>query len=415
MQGLGPRLNWLRTALAGRAAVLPMALFNRLSLLPRHALPMLAVFVLSLAVGLGLAIRHPTRVTAEAMMQVPRDQGLSYARWAQVTGDIHNNWLGGVTQSATDDLSSQRLILQTLGTIGLGKLYPDLASLGEAGRQAAVLRLSKDLTLRQPAGSSRLILRFSHKSPETAALVLNTLMQAYLTEHGRRLAQFALIASPVRRGVAGMDTAALSRPIAPSSLGEHSDMERQLAQRRQALSRVERAIADQAPMVRLSLQGVTNSLRADGHDHGFGFNTDFQSLQIERQDKLRDIIALNLKLAQSNKAQNVHLRAPDLDEIAKQSESDKSLDLGAVVGFEPVRILQPAQPPIRDRRHGVFLSLVCLGLSAMAALIVGIILSFRQQGFGSAKLASRKLDLPVFARVGILPEPISSLSRLRFE
>jgi hypothetical protein len=51
----------------------------------------------------------------------------------------------------------------------------------------------------------------------------------------------------------------------------------------------------------------------------------------------------------------------------------------------------------------------------MAALIVGIILSFRQQGFGSAKLASRKLDLPVFARVGILPEPISSLSRLRFE
>ena len=413
--GLSTRLRRMLAVGMGGAAVLGRALYDRFSRLPREILSMMTVFALVLLIGFGLAIQQPILFTAQASMTVPRDQGLSLSSWSHVTGVAPDNIQGGVTQSATDDLSSQRLILQTIAIIGLDKLYPDLAALGASGHETALRRVSKNLKLQQVAGSSQLSLRFSHTAPSMAALVLNTLMQAYLAEHSQKMGQPNL-ADPsdgLATTIAAPDAPAPGR--AGTTYGTRSDLERQLAAKRQALYRLERAIAAQAPMVHLSWQGMTNSLRADGHEHSFGFNTRFQALQIERQQTLIAIGRLKQKLSRLKDQ-------PPVQTAQQQSQpTDGTLavnpdpSLKTPQGLDTVRILTPAKPPLRGHHEGMRLAPGIIGIGTVLALMTGLLLSARRPGFGSAKLAGKKLDLPVLARIGVLPRSGPSPSRLGFE
>jgi len=130
-----------------------------------------------------------------------------------------------------------------------------------------------------------------------AALVLNTLMQAYLAEYGQKMGQSVLSEQSVAVATPSADPEAPVLGRTDASYGARSDLERQLAAKRQVLYRLERDIAAQAPMVHLSWQGMTNTLRADGHEHSFGFNTRFQALQIERQRTMIAIGRLKQRLA----------------------------------------------------------------------------------------------------------------------
>ena len=413
--GLSTRLRRMLAVSMGGAAVLGRALYDRFSRLHREILPMITVFALVLLIGLGLAVQQPILFTAQASMTVPRDQGLSLSSWSHVTGSAPDNIQGGVTQSATDDLSSQRLILQTIATIGLGKLYPDLAALGAAGHETALRRVSENLKLQQAAGSSQLSLRFSHTSPSMAALVLNTLMQAYLAELSQKMGQSNLADPSVGLATPGADPEASAPGRTEASYGTRPDLERQLAGKRQALYRLERAIAAQAPMVHLSWQGMTNSLRADGHEHSFGFNTRFQALQIERQQTLIAIGRLKQKLARLKDQPPVRTQQQQSPPTDGTLDVNRDPSLKTPRGFDTVRILTPAKPPLRGHHQGIRLAPGIIGIGTVLALMTGLLLSTRRSGFGSAKLAGKKLDLPVLARIGVLPQSGPSLSRLGFE
>jgi hypothetical protein len=56
-----------------------------------------------------------------------------------------------------------------------------------------------------------------------------------------------------------------------------------------------------------------------------------------------------------------------------------------------------------------------IGIGTVLALMAGLLLSARRPGFGSANMAGKKLDLPVLARIGVLPQTGPSSSRLGFE
>lgn len=412
--GLVIRLRRLRTAWLGKASVLGPILRDRLSLLHREVLPMIAVFAVVLLIGLGLVLQQPVLFTAQASMTVPRDQGLSFSSWSHVTGAAPDNMQGGVTQSAMDDLSSQRLILQTIETIGLGKLYPDLVGQGAAGQEAALRRVSKTLKLQQAAGSNHLALSFSHKSASMAALVVNTLMQAYMAEHGRRLGQLALTDRPVALAVANLTMVAVQQRPQPQPIpdSQRSALERQLDSELNTLSRIERALLDQTPMVSLSLQGVTNSLRADGQEHSFGFNTQFQALQIERQHSLIAISNLTKRLARIGDPAPVartRLQVAPAD-LAWSLNPDPNLKTAS--GLDTVRIINLAKPPLHSRHQGGGIGIITTGFGAVLALMTGLVLSERRSGFGSAKLAGQRLDLPVLSRIGVLPPSRAPLSRL---
>jgi hypothetical protein len=397
----------------GQVAVLNAHLGDRFSLLTREILPMITVFALTLSVGLGLALQQPILFTAEASLTVPRDQGLSFSSWSHVTGAAPDNIQGGVTQSAMDDLSSQRLIFQTIETIGLGKLYPDLAGLGADGHQEALRRVSKGLKLNQAAGSSHLTVRFSHTVPSLAALVPNTLIAAYISEHARQLGPAA---EPGLGGIAPGN-------VAPSQVGAETpdrlraDLERQLAAKRRALYRIERDLTAQASMVHLSWQGMTNSLRADGHEHTFGFNTHYQALQIEQRRTMIAIGNLKRKIAGLGRpiAGPSGPSSTGLANGANTAGPEASPNQKPAVGLEPVRIVKLAMAPHEGRRQGAHLVLMAALFGAGLGLVTGLVLSARRTGFGSARLASQKLDLPVLTRVGVLPQGRTALSRNGFE
>jgi len=399
---LGPMgASWL-----GQASILGARLRDRFSLLPRETLPMIMVFALILSIGLGLALKQPILFTAEASLTVPRDQGLSFSSWSHVTGAAPDNIQGGVTQSAMDDLSSQRLILQTIEKIGLGKLYPELGGLGADGHQEALRRVSKGLKLNQAPGSRQLTVRFSHTVPSLAALVPNTLIAAYTTEHTRRLGP----AAEPGLGSIGADNAAPSQVGADTPDRLRADLERQLAAKRRALYRIERDITAQASMVHLSWQGMTNSLRADGHEHTFGFNTHYQALQIEQRRILAAIGNLKRKIASLGRPIAGPSRA-DLANNANRADPEAGPNQKLAVGFEPVRIVKLAMAPREGHRQGRHIVLMATFFGTVLSLLIGLVLSARRTGFGSAKIAGQKLDLPVLTRIGVLPQSRTALSR----
>lgn len=407
------RVRRTRAAWLGKVSALGPILRDRFSLIRREILPMTSVFALVCLIGLGLASQQPILYTAEASMTVPRDQGLSFSSWSHVTGAAPDNIQGGVTQSAMDDLSSQRLILQTIAMVGLGKLYPDLAGLGADGHKEALRRLSKGLTLHQAAGSRQLTVSYSHSIPSLAALVPNTLIRAYVSEHTQRLGQSA---GPVLAGE-GANNDGLKPGSANTRDGVRADLERQLAAKRRALYRIERAIAAQAPMVHLSWQGMTNTLRADGHEHTFGFNTQFQSLQNEQRRTISAIGGLKRKISNLGRpiaGQSGPSKPASVGQAASPVlESNPSPNLAT--GLEPVRVVKWAMAPRDGRRQGTHLLLSAAIVGALLAVMVGLLLSARRTGFGSAKMAGQRLDLPVLTRIGVLPQARTSLSRLGLE
>lgn len=414
LMGLVIRLRRLRAACLDQVSAFGPILRDRLALLPREILPMLAVFAVVLLIGLGLAVQQPVLFTAQASMAVPRDQGLSFSSWSNVTGAAPDDMQGGVTQSAMDDLSSQRLILQSIETIGLGKLYPDLARQGADGQREALKRVSENLKLQQAAGSSHLALSFSHASASTAALVLNTLMQAYMAEHGRRLGQLALTDRPVALAVANLVTVAIQQRPQPIPYSERPALERQLDSELQTLSRIERGLLDQTPMVRLSLQGVTNSLRADGQEHSFGFNTQFQTLQLERQRSLVAIGTLKQRLTLIGDPSPIPKMRPQVQMAVGAWTHDPDPNLKTASGYDAVRIVKLATPPLHSRHQGAGLGVIVTVFGALLALMTGVILSERRSGFGSAKRAGQRLELPVLSRIGVLPHSRTLLSRPGF-
>ncbi len=406
---LGPiGASWL-----GQASVLGARLRDRFSLLPREILPMITVFVVILSIGLGLALQQPILFTAQASLTVPRDQGLSFSSWSHVTGAAPDNIQGGVTQSAMDDLSSQRLILQTIETIGLGKLYPELAGLGADGHQEALRRLSKGLKLNQAAGSRQLTVSFSHTVPSLAALVPNALITAYINEHTRRLGPTPEL-GPDRIG-AGNAAPLQIGAEAPDRL--RADLERQLAAKRRALYRIERDLTAQASMVHLSWQGMTNSLRADGHEHTFGFNTHYQALQIEQRRIILAIGSLKRKIASLGRpiAGQSGPSRPDLASDPNRLDGASDLNPKLALGLEPVRIVKLAMVPREGRRQGAHLVLMAALFGAVLGVLTGLVLSARRTGFGSARLAGQRLDLPVLTRIGVLHSSRTALSRGGFE
>jgi hypothetical protein len=160
-------------------------------------------------------------------------------------------------------------------------------------------------------------------------------MQAYLAEHGQKMGQSILVDQSVGLATPGAAPEAPAPGRTGTTYGTRSDLERQLAAKRQALYRLERAIAAQAPMVHLSWQGMTNSLRADGHEHSFGFNTRFQALQIERQQTMVAIGRLKQKLA----------RLKDQPPVQTAQQQPQPTD-------GTLAVIQASSPPVGWMRFG---------------------------------------------------------------
>jgi len=87
-------------------------------------------------------------------------------------------------QSETRILLSRDVLEAALDTLGVARIYPDLAK-SPAQRGQAVLSLSKALDAELLKGSNLMQVQFKHRDPEVAAQTLSAVIDAYLQKRQR--------------------------------------------------------------------------------------------------------------------------------------------------------------------------------------------------------------------------------------
>jgi uncharacterized protein involved in exopolysaccharide biosynthesis len=160
-----------------------------ITLLWQERMLMLAAFAVLLVLGVGLALFQQTRYTANASLLVRLGQEYVYEPRA---GDAARGAIpdtGEVIQSEIEILTSAPLKVRVIERLGLMRLYPKMAKAATGAspqRRAqimasAVAAMDKALSASSAPDTSIVRLTFQHPSAETAALVLNTLLEDYLT------------------------------------------------------------------------------------------------------------------------------------------------------------------------------------------------------------------------------------------
>lgn len=158
------------------------------TLLWRERFLMMAAFALVFAAGLAVAFTLPTKYAARASLLVKLGQEYVYQPRAGDAGRgaILDN--EQVIQAEMEILSSPQLKQEVVQSIGLRRLFPDLAneyasaSVAERAKieGAAVRAISQDLGVGAAPDTPVIRLSYAHEDPVMAAEVLNRLTDAYL-------------------------------------------------------------------------------------------------------------------------------------------------------------------------------------------------------------------------------------------
>lgn len=159
------------------------------ALLWRERLLMLAVFAAILMVGTVIALSLPKTYAARSSLLVQLGQEYVYEPRA---GDAARGTVpqkDQVVQAEAEILGSDELKRRVIAAVGLETVSPKLArawdSANEAGRQriqgAAVKLLRQGLSIGTAPDSNVVRLEFRHPDPQSAARILNALVESYFT------------------------------------------------------------------------------------------------------------------------------------------------------------------------------------------------------------------------------------------
>ena len=193
------RLDW-----AGRPQ---LAVSDFATLLWRERFLMFAVFVVLAVVGVAFALTLKTSYPANASILVRL--GPEYVYNPQ-SGDAGRGAVpdnAAVIQSETAILSSGQIKQQVIDRLGLARIYPALAvkyASADAAKKKLILgqaiaALDAGTKIETAPDTPIIRISFTHSDPQVAALVLNTLMEAYLSHRRSVLADATSPALEIQR------------------------------------------------------------------------------------------------------------------------------------------------------------------------------------------------------------------------
>ena len=174
------------TRISGRPRYGPEDL---LALLWRQRGLMLGVFLVLFGLGVLASTRLKTSFTADSSLLVRLSDAYVYNPSVGDAGRGQAPQNDAIIQSEVEILGSAALKDKVIRDIGLPRLYPalgrDYARAGPAGQRAlegqAIKAMEGGLKIATTPDVSVIRLSFSHPDPQVAALVLNTLVDEYLT------------------------------------------------------------------------------------------------------------------------------------------------------------------------------------------------------------------------------------------
>jgi uncharacterized protein involved in exopolysaccharide biosynthesis len=165
------------------------AVLDFLPLLWRERFAMIAVFAVVAALGLGAAMMMKTLYPARSSLLIRLGQEYVYEPRA---GDAARGAVPDsdqVIQSEVEIMSSAQIKQRVIQKLGYGRLFPDLAAKFErAGPDQqqkmlsqAVGAMEKGLKISTAPGTPVVRLEYDDNDPQTAALVLNAILDEYLS------------------------------------------------------------------------------------------------------------------------------------------------------------------------------------------------------------------------------------------
>ncbi len=172
------------------ASVRPRYSFGDIvALLGREVLLMLSVFVVVLLLGAVFALTLPKTYTAHSSLLVQLSQEYVYEPRAGDAGRGVAPQKDQVVQSEAEILSSDALKRRVIQAVGLKVIDPKLAAAYQgadaAGRKkiegSALKIMQKGLSVSTTPDSNVVRIDFKHEDPDSAALILNTLVKEYFS------------------------------------------------------------------------------------------------------------------------------------------------------------------------------------------------------------------------------------------
>ncbi len=287
---------------------------------------MIAVFLAIFLIGLAFALTLKPTYTAQTSMLVRLGQEYVYEPRMGDAGRGAMPQNDQVIQSEVEILGSEMLRQRVLAKVGYGKIFPKMAGkwndASPSERQAltakGVAALGSGLKIETSPANPVIRVTFGHETPDTAALVLNTLTQEYLIYRKQVLLDGAAPVTLAQRRVfedrLAQADGALQGFLADNNIG---DFEAQ----RLSLNALQTSVTDESYRVQARLQEVAGRLGELGRqasrlpaevglyrDNNAAASDKLLQLRLEREDLLgryrpgaQPIADVDLKIAQLQK------------------------------------------------------------------------------------------------------------------
>ncbi|MDR3512800.1 MAG: GumC family protein [Caulobacteraceae bacterium] len=467
-------------------------------LLWRERFVMLSVFMVIAALGLAVALMLKTVYPARSSLLIRLGQEYVYVPRA---GDAARGAVPDsdqVVQSEVEIMSSAQVKEQVIQKLGLTRIFPALAgryeraSLAEQQKMTAqaVAAMEKSLKIGAAPGTPVVRLEYDDTDPQTAALVLNTLLDQYLVYRRTILLDPAAPLETQRRAFeARLEQAdeAYQNFLGSNNIGDFASEKTALAQLQSSLQQqkyqtdaqlqerqarlgaleaqsaqvapeiglfhdVDHAAQDKLTDLKVQRAGLLGRYRADsapvkgldvqiaameraiaeGHVQGdgsrrLGVNPVYQTLQTDKIQLTAEVAALQRssqtlgdQIAQVTERQ---LRFDQLEpqfqglsrdrdvlsnnvrDFTVKEQETQAADAMASQGADNISIVERAVPPVQGKSLKKPVAALGLLLAGFTALCVGLLRIFLRTGFPTAGSASRTLELPVLATVGMKAGP----------
>ncbi|MDF2901008.1 MAG: lipopolysaccharide biosynthesis protein [Phenylobacterium sp.] len=445
---------WAETRDRGRSSHRPrrrFALPDLPILLWRERRLILAVFLTVLALGLLAAFAMKTSYQAYSSLLVRLGPEYVYDPGAGGAGRGAALSSDQMLQSEIEILAARDLPVRVTERLGVPRTYPALAakyarsSAAEQRRirDAAARDIQQNLSIETTPGSPVVRVRFSHRDPEAAALVLNTLLEEYLiyrravllaSEPAALDRQRRLFEARLAKADSAYQDFLASNRIADfiaekNALTElHAKVEHQRQQTQvQLQDRTGRLAALSAQLGHVAREVRLHRDVADGAAvrTRTGVNPVHRSLQAEKiqltaevaalkraqtalAGQIDDLIERRLRLAAlESRFQKLSLAREVLQasvrDVAVREEQGRAAREMALLANESIRIVQRAAPPTRGTSLRWPVAALALLLASLAGLGAGVARMLMRPGLPTAQVASRSLGLPVLGAAAMKP------------
>lgn len=444
---------WAETRDRGRSSHRPrrrFALSDLPILLWRERRLILAVFLTVLALGLLAAFAMKTSYQAYSSLLVRLGPEYVYDPGAGGAGRGAALSSDQMLQSEIEILAARDLPVRVIERLGLPRTYPALAAKYARGsaaeqrrvRDAAARDIQQNLSIETTPGSPVVRVRFIHRDPEAAALVLNTLLEEYLIyRRAVLLAPEPAALDQQRRlfeaRLAKADSA-YQDFLASNRIGDfvaeknaltvlHAQIEHQRQQAQvQLQDRTARLATLSAQLGHVAREVRLHRDVADGAvSTRTGANPVHQSLQTEKIQLTAEVAALKRAEAalagQIEQLTERRLRLAALEprfqklsltrevlqasvrDVAVREEQGRAAREMALLANESIRIVQRAALPARGTSLRWPVAALALLLASLAGLGAGVARMLMRPGLPTAQVASRSLGLPVLGAAAMKP------------